>query len=77
MKLRTQYTLWTILLLGGVATSITGLVIRSQRTALEAQTHARLEAVLEGAARVGAESLKNKDRLMLFSYLRFLRREHT
>lgn len=76
MKIQTKYTFLTVGLLAAVSISISILVVRSQRAALEAQSQERIGALMEGVARIGRESAAAKDPLMLVSYLMFLRQEH-
>lgn len=76
MKIQTKYFVLTVGLLAGVCACVSVLTVKSQRRALEAQSDERLNAVAEGVARIGREAAANKDRLMLVSYLMYLRQEH-
>jgi len=76
LKIRTKITLLTATLTAALVVSIAALVTRSQQVELRSQSRQRLDVLLEGVARVGEEALAGRDRLMLFSYLMFLQKEH-
>ncbi len=75
MKIRTQFSLMTTVLIGAVVASIALAVTRSERKIIEAESAERLAAVTDGVVRLAQESLTGRDPLMLLSYLMFLQRE--
>lgn len=76
MRIRTKYQLVTAGLIAAVVACTAAAVIQTQRKVLRGQALQRLDAVLEGAARIARESFEGRDRLMAVSYLKFLQQEH-
>ena len=76
MRIRTKYQLMTAALIMSVVVSIAAIVIHTQRKVLREQSLQRLNALMEGAARIAKESFASRDRLMAVSCLMFLQKEH-
>lgn len=76
MTIRTKLTVMTAGLIGAVVLAVAAAVTVSQRSALEDQSRRRLQGLTDGVARLAQESIKNRDRLMLLSYLMHLQNEH-
>lgn len=76
MRIRTKHQLITAALMASVVVSIAAMVIHTQRKVLRAQALQRVDALMEGAARIAKEALESRDRLMAVSYLMFLQKEH-
>lgn len=76
MSIRAKLTLMTAGLIGAVVLAVAAAVTVSQRSALEDQSRRRLQGLTDGVARLAQESIKNRDRLMLLSYLMHLEKEH-
>lgn len=76
MKIRTKFVGLTTILLSSLIVAIFAMVARNQRRSFEEQSARRLDAIMEGVGRIAKESVANKDRLMLLSYLLHLRAEH-
>ena len=76
MRIQTKHLLTTAALMTAVVVSIAAMVIHTQRKVLRGQSMQRLNAIMEGAVRIGKEALDSQDRLMAVSYLMFLRKEH-
>lgn len=74
MKISTKYSLMTAALIGAVVAAVAASVISAQRSALEAESRMRLEAVMDGVERLAAESVEARDDLMLVSYIMFLKK---
>jgi signal transduction histidine kinase len=75
MKIRTQYSLLTAVLIAAVVSSMALIVAKVEKTALEDESRQRLEALTEGISRIAQEAVNGSDELMLLSYLMFLQRE--
>lgn len=76
MRIRTKYQLVTAGLITAVVACTAAAVIHTQKKVLRGQALQRLDAVMEGAARIARESFEGQDRLMAVSYLKFLQQEH-
>ncbi|MEI7529050.1 MAG: HAMP domain-containing sensor histidine kinase [Elusimicrobiota bacterium] len=76
MRIRAKYQLITATLIISVVVSIAAMVISTQRKVLREQAMQRVEAMLEGAARIAKESSDSHDRLMAVSYLMFLQKTY-
>lgn len=76
MKIRTKLTLMTAGLIGAVVLAVAVAVTAAQRSAIEDQSRRRLQGLTDGVSRLAQESIQNRDRLMLLSYLMHLQKEH-
>ncbi|MBI4061248.1 MAG: HAMP domain-containing histidine kinase [Elusimicrobia bacterium] len=76
MTIRTKLTLMTSGLVCAVVLAVAAAVTAAQRSAIEDQSRRRLQGLTDGVARLAQESIVNRDRLMLFSYLMHLQKEH-
>ncbi|HVC08442.1 MAG TPA: HAMP domain-containing sensor histidine kinase [Elusimicrobiota bacterium] len=76
LSIRTQVALMAVALTALSVASIAFTVIRSERVILKQQSRDRIEALIQGINRIAAESLVQKDPLMLPSDLMFLQKEH-
>lgn len=76
MRIRTKHQLITAALTIALVATTSAMVASTQRKVLHTQAMQRLEAIMEGAARIAKESFDSRDRLMAISYLKFLLKEH-
>ncbi|MDO8806676.1 MAG: HAMP domain-containing sensor histidine kinase [Elusimicrobiota bacterium] len=76
MRIRTKHQLITAALTTALVASTAAMVAGTQRKVLRSQAIQRLDAIMEGAARIAKESFDSRDRLMAISYLKFLQKEH-
>lgn len=76
MTIRTKLYAMTVGLIGAVVLAVTVSVTSVQRSAIQDQSRRRLAGMTDGVARIAQESIKNRDRLMLLSYLMYLQKEH-
>ncbi len=76
MTIRTKLNAMTLGLIGAVVLAVALSVTSAQRSAISDQSRRRLAGMTDGVARIAQESIKNRDRLMLLSYLMYLQKEH-
>jgi signal transduction histidine kinase len=76
MTLRAKLPAVTASIVAGVMLGTLVMVSRSQKGVLEANAERRIDSLVEGVARVAQESMGARDELMLYSFLRVLRRQH-
>ena len=72
MKIRTRITLLTLFPLACAVLAASLQLTWSFRRSEQARAEQRMEALLDGAARLGREALRAKDELMMAGYLRRL-----
>ncbi len=75
MTIRTKLNAMTVGLIGAVVLAVALSVTSVQRSAISDQSRRRLAGMTDGVARIAQESIKNRDRLMLLSYLMYLQKE--
>ncbi len=76
LSIRVQVALMAATLMGLSVASVAYTVIHSERAILMRESRDRMEAIIQGISRIAAESVAEKDPLMLPSDLIFLQKEH-